>query len=70
MQTDKPITEITGIPVSRLSHTQQMQPSPFDIDQTGNAQVWNDYLKRVKKTEEKPSWFTSSWMFVECYMYR
>ena len=39
-------------------------------DDTGNAQVWNDYLEQQRKLEEKPSWFTSCWMWVECYMYR
>ena len=39
-------------------------------DQRGNASVWNSYLERQKKSEERPSWFSSAWLWVECYMYR
>ena len=39
-------------------------------DQVGNASVWNSYLHQHKKIEERPSWFSSAWLWVECYMYR
>ena len=39
-------------------------------DQTGSAGVWNSYLQQHQKSEERPSWFSSAWLWVECYMYR
>ena len=46
------------------------KPITAITDEAGNAQVWNDYLEQQRKLEERPSWFTSCWMWVECYMYR
>ena len=39
-------------------------------DDTGNAGVWNSYLQTQAEREERPSWFSSAWLWVECYMYR
>uniref|UniRef100_UPI00398F07F8 damage-control phosphatase ARMT1 isoform X2 n=1 Tax=Pristiophorus japonicus TaxID=55135 RepID=UPI00398F07F8 len=38
-----------------------------------DADQWNKYLERQQArldTEENPSWFKSSWLYMECYMYR
>ena len=57
--------------LSKLRYEMQTDKPITDIeDGAGNAAVWNDYLQRQKQVEEKPSWFSSAWMWVECYMYR
>ena len=33
-------------------------------------QIWNDYLKEEKIKGEGISWFSASWMWAECYLYR
>merc|ERR1711936_413916 len=40
------------------------------VDGVGNAETWNKYLELEKEKESNPSWFTSAWLWVECYMYR
>merc|ERR1711936_291741 len=40
------------------------------VDRVGNAETWNKYLELEKEKESNPSWFTSAWLWVECYMYR
>ena len=57
--------------LSKLRYEMQTDKPIIEItDNTGNAQVWNDYLQKHKKLEERPSWYSSAWLWVECYMYR
>ena len=57
--------------LSKLRYEMQTDKPITDIeDDTGNAEVWNTYLRTQRKLEERPSWFTSAWLWVECYMYR
>ncbi|XP_067900555.1 damage-control phosphatase ARMT1 isoform X1 [Heterodontus francisci] len=38
-----------------------------------DAGLWNEYLEQQQArldTDENPSWFKSSWLYMECYMYR
>jgi len=39
-------------------------------DSQENTKVWNEYLEREKAGGNGTSWFTATWMWVECYMYR
>ncbi|XP_029453157.1 protein-glutamate O-methyltransferase isoform X2 [Rhinatrema bivittatum] len=42
-------------------------------DPLPDTELWNQYLEyqqTLLSAEEQPSWFTSSWLYVECYMYR
>ena len=57
--------------LSKLRYEMQTdKPITHIIDNNGNAGVWNEYIENVKTSEERPSWFTSAWLWVECYMYR
>ena len=57
--------------LSKLRYEMQTDKPIAPIeDQEGNASVWNSYLQQRKTEEERPSWFSSAWMWVECYMYR
>uniref|UniRef100_H3A8M1 Sugar phosphate phosphatase n=1 Tax=Latimeria chalumnae TaxID=7897 RepID=H3A8M1_LATCH len=38
-----------------------------------DSELWNQYLQQQKALlgrNERPSWFKSPWLYVECYMYR
>lgn len=54
LQTDKPI-----IPL---------------VEKFVDTDIWNQYLEYqenlLTESDEKPRWFYSPWLFVECYMYR
>jgi len=39
-------------------------------DSVGNSSVWNKYLEQQQEKETNCSWFSSAWLWVECYMYR
>ncbi|KAJ8409699.1 hypothetical protein AAFF_G00217580 [Aldrovandia affinis] len=42
-------------------------------DDVVDTDMWNQYLLRqqvLMEENEPPSWFKSSWLYVECYMYR
>ncbi len=57
--------------LSKLRYEMQTDKAITDIeDDTGNSEVWNTYLRKQSKLEDRPSWFTSAWLWVECYMYR
>ena len=57
--------------LSKLRYEMQTSKPIVDIvDGIGNCNVWNDYLKEQKVHEKNPSWFSSAWLWVECYMYR
>ena len=57
--------------LSKLRYEMQTDKPIVAIeDEGGNASVWNSYLHQRKKEEERPSWFSSAWLWVECYMYR
>jgi len=57
--------------LSKLRYEMQTNKPIVDlVDGVGNASAWNTYLKEQKKTESNPAWFSSAWMWVECYMYR
>jgi len=57
--------------LSKLRYEMQTSKPIVDlVDGVGNADVWNDYLKDQKMNEKNPSWFSSAWLWVECYMYR
>lgn len=57
--------------LSKLRYEMQTSKPIVDIvDGIGNCNVWNDYLKEQKVNEKNPSWFSSAWLWVECYMYR
>ena len=44
-----------------------MLPDSKDND----AEEWNKYLiKRTEIEEGTPTWFNTSWLYCECYMYR
>ena len=57
--------------LSKLRYEMQTDKPIVPIeDSVGNAAVWNKYLQARQTEEEKPSWFSSAWLWVECYMYR
>lgn len=57
--------------LSKLRYEMQTNKSIVDlVDGVGNASVWNKYLKDEKERESNPAWFSSAWLWVECYMYR
>ena len=57
--------------LSKLRYEMQTDKAIVPIeDGTGNAGVWNTYLEDRQREEERPSWFSSAWLWVECYMYR
>ena len=58
--------------VSKLRNELQTSKTLVPIEDTrSDAQAWNDYLREVTERDgEEPSWFTSPWLYVECYMYR
>ncbi|XP_078673660.1 damage-control phosphatase ARMT1-like isoform X1 [Branchiostoma floridae x Branchiostoma belcheri] len=40
-------------------------------DTRADIKIWNRYLEEVRAAQgSDPSWFTSAWLYVECYMYR
>ncbi|XP_052272771.1 damage-control phosphatase ARMT1-like isoform X1 [Dreissena polymorpha] len=40
-------------------------------DSRSDTKTWNAYLTEVTTQEgQAPAWFTSPWLYVECYMYR
>nr|KAF6461426.1 Protein-glutamate O-methyltransferase [Molossus molossus] len=46
---------------------------PF-VEKFADTDIWNQYLEYqqslLNDTDEKPRWFYSPWLFVECYAYR
>lgn len=57
--------------LSKLRYEMQTDKPITEItDNHDNAQIWNSYLQKHKKLEESPSWYSSAWLWVECYMYR
>jgi len=40
------------------------------VDELPSAAVWNRILEQERAREGQVAWFESSWMLVECYMYR
>ena len=54
LQTDKPLKELT--------------------DTWPDVALWNKFLTQEKdvleKNEGSPSWFSSAWLYIECYFYR
>ena len=57
--------------LSKLRYEMQTDKPITEItDNYDNAQIWNSYLQKHKKLEERPSWYSSAWLWVECYMYR
>ena len=57
--------------LSKLRYEMQTDKPIVPIeDSVGNAAVWNKYLQARQTEEERPSWFSSAWLWVECYMYR
>ncbi|KAG1706997.1 Protein-glutamate O-methyltransferase [Nymphon striatum] len=58
--------------IGRLSklrnELQTDKPYLFITDQYADVEIWNDCLKSLNENER--SWFKSSWLFAECYMYR
>lgn len=57
--------------LSKLRYEMQTNKPIIDlVDGVGNAAVWNTYLKDQKESESNPAWFSSAWLWVECYMYR
>lgn len=39
-------------------------------DGRDNCQAWNEYLSKEKMLGEGTSWYSATWMWTECYMYR
>jgi len=57
--------------LSKLRYEMQTNKELIEItDNHDNSKVWNSYLTREKEEGEGVTWFTGSWMWVECYMYR
>ena len=57
--------------LSKLRYEMQTNKPIVEItDGMGNANVWNSFLNEQKKAESNPSWYSSAWLWVECYMYR
>ncbi|XP_062133355.1 damage-control phosphatase ARMT1 [Drosophila sulfurigaster albostrigata] len=54
-----------------ILRTEILQNSPFKLfyDQEPDAKEWNVAIKRLAN-REKNQWFTSTWLFAECYLYR
>ncbi len=59
--------------LSRLKNELQTDKPITDLQDDGeDVAVWNEFLRREKKVgaEKSPSWFTSPWLYTECYFYR
>jgi len=57
--------------LSKLRYEMQTnKPIVALVDSVGNAAIWNKYLEQQKEEENNPAWFSSAWLWVECYMYR
>ncbi len=42
-----------------------------ELDDTGpGTEIWNQYLSDNKASGAGITWFSASWMWSECYMYR
>ena len=66
--------DLQGI-VGRLSEMkyslQTDKPLTVLSDDAESMQEWNDYHDdQLQLTGKPPSWFTSSWLYVECFFYR
>jgi len=57
--------------LSKLRYEMQTSKPILPIlDTRPSAEVWNSYLEIKKQEENSPSWFSTAWMWSECYMYR
>eukprot|EP00092_Neocalanus_flemingeri_P068092 GFUD01083156.1.p1 GENE.GFUD01083156.1~~GFUD01083156.1.p1 ORF type:complete len:451 (-),score=169.54 GFUD01083156.1:83-1435(-) len=59
--------------LSKLRYEMQTnKPILALVDGVGNAAIWNKFLEQQQTNENmnSPSWFSSAWLWVECYMYR
>uniref|UniRef100_A0A4W3HEQ6 Sugar phosphate phosphatase n=1 Tax=Callorhinchus milii TaxID=7868 RepID=A0A4W3HEQ6_CALMI len=60
--------------MSKLRNELQTDKAVIPLtDEFPDAAQWNTYIERQQAAlgpEEFPSWFKSSWLFMECYMYR
>lgn len=68
------IDDLLGI-ISRLSEMkyslQTNKPLKPLTDNTDSTQAWNKYFEEQLKCSDKPpSWYSSTWLFVECFFYR
>ncbi|XP_043593471.1 damage-control phosphatase ARMT1-like [Bombus pyrosoma] len=69
------IKQITGF-ISKLKNeiatNKTLKPLQLLPDSKDNdAEEWNKYLiKRTEIEEGTPTWFNTSWLYCECYMYR
>ena len=72
--TQEAIEELKSIAgsISKLRNELQTSKTLAPIEDTrSDTKAWNDYLREVTERDgEEPSWFTSPWLYVECYMYR
>ncbi|KAM5228932.1 damage-control phosphatase ARMT1 [Ctenodactylus gundi] len=61
--------------LSKLRNELQTDKPILPLEEKGvDTSLWNQHLEYqqslVKDGAERPSWFRSPWLFVECYMYR
>lgn len=48
-----------------------LKPMRLNSSVTNDAREWNKYLEyRTRVDGEIPTWFNTTWLYCECYMYR
>ena len=68
------VNDLKGI-ISRLAETkhalQTNKPLKPLTDNTDSTEAWNKYLEeQIKCSDKPPSWFSSTWLYIECFFYR
>ena len=68
------VDDLKGI-VSRLSEMkysmQTNKPLKPLSDNADDVLAWNNYFQEQQEcTGEPPSWYSSTWLYVECFFYR
>jgi len=57
--------------LSKLRYEMQTNKPLTELDDTGpGTEIWNQYMSDNKASGAGITWFSASWMWSECYMYR
>lgn len=60
--------------LSKLRNEMQTNKAMEELnDEYQDVSVWNNYVRdadQLPELERPLKWFTASWLFAECYMYR
>jgi len=64
------LKKIAGI-LSKLRYSMQTnKPMERLIDDRSDVALWNAKYEEESSCDDVPRWFSSAWLYVECYMYR